>query len=58
VGRVSKVNSVNGINKWLGLAINIWNNTPQSYRGGKSPFEISREHDIQSGSWAVLYKEM
>ncbi len=49
VNRVGKVNSVNEINKWLGLAINIWNNTPQPDRGGKSPSEISREYDIQSG---------
>ena len=49
VNRVGKVNSVEEINKWLGLAMNIWNNTPQPDRGGKSPFEISREYDIQSG---------
>jgi len=49
VNRVVKVNSVEEINKWLGLAMNIWNNTPQPDRGGKSPFEISREYDIQSG---------
>jgi hypothetical protein len=50
VNRVGKVNSVDEINKWLGLAMNIWNNTPQPDRGGKSPFEISREYDIKSGS--------
>jgi hypothetical protein len=49
VNRVGKVNSVEDINKWLGLAMNIWNNTPQPDRGGKSPFEISREYDVQSG---------
>jgi len=49
INRLGKVNSVEDINKWLGLAMNIWNNTPQPDRGGKSPFEISREHDIQSG---------
>jgi hypothetical protein len=49
INRVGKVNSVDEINKWLGMAINIWNNTPQPDRGGKSPFEISREYDIQSG---------
>jgi hypothetical protein len=49
VNRVGKVNSVDEINKWLGLAMNIWNNTPQPDRGGKSPFEISREYDVQSG---------
>lgn len=49
VKRVGKVNSIDELNKWLGLAMNIWNNTPQSDRGGKSPFEISREYDVQSG---------
>ncbi|MFC2072738.1 hypothetical protein ACFLUU_08605 [Chloroflexota bacterium] len=46
---ISEVKSVKEINKSLGLAMNIWNNTPQPDRGGKSPFEISREYDIQSG---------
>ena len=49
VNRVGKVKSDDEINKWLGLAMNIWNNTPQPDRGGKSPSEISREYDIQSG---------
>ena len=49
VKRVGKVNSIDELNKWLGLAMNIWNNTPQPDRGGKSPFEISREYGIQSG---------
>jgi hypothetical protein len=44
--RVGEVNSVEEINKWLGLTMNIWNNTPQPDRGGKSPFEISQEYDI------------
>jgi len=49
INRVGKVKSVEEINKWLGLAMNIWNNTPQPDRGGKSPFEISRDYDLQSG---------
>ena len=49
VNRVGKVNSVEDINKWLGLAINIWNNTPQPDRGGRSPFEISRGYDTHRG---------
>ena len=49
VNRVGKVESVEDINKWMGLAMNIWNNTPQLDRGGKSPFEIRREYDVQSG---------
>ena len=46
IKRVGKVKSVEEINKWLGLAMNIWNNTPQPDRGGKSPNEISREYHI------------
>jgi len=49
VNRIGKANSVEEINKWLGLAMNIWNNTPQPDRGDKSPFEISQEYDIQPG---------
>lgn len=48
VKRVGAVESVEAANKWIGLAMNIWNNTPQPDRGGKSPFEISREYDIPS----------
>jgi hypothetical protein len=48
VNRVGEVNSIEELNKWLGLAMNIWNNTPQPDRGGKSPFEISREYNNQS----------
>jgi len=49
VNRVGAVDSVEDINKWIGLAMNIWNNTPQPDRGGKSPFEIGQEYNIQSG---------
>jgi hypothetical protein len=49
VNRIGKVDSVKDVSKWLGLAMNIWNNTPQPDRGGKSPYEISREYNIQSG---------
>jgi hypothetical protein len=45
VNLVGKVNSVEELNKWLGLAMNIWNNTPQPDRGGKSAFEISKEYN-------------
>ncbi|MBA7627897.1 hypothetical protein ES703_35366 [subsurface metagenome] len=48
VSRVGEVKSADKINRWLGLAMNIWNNTPHPDRGGKSPFEISQEYDIQS----------
>jgi len=50
VKRVGKVNSIEDINKWLGLAMNIWNNTPQPDRGGKSAFEINQEYDTHSNS--------
>jgi hypothetical protein len=46
IKRVGGVESVEAANRWIGLAMNIWNNTPQLDRGGKSPFEISREYDI------------
>lgn len=49
VNRVGEVDNVEDLNRWLGLAMNIWNNTPQPDRGGKSPLEISREYDVQSG---------
>ena len=29
VGRVGEVNSEEENNRWLGLAMNIWNNTPE-----------------------------
>ena len=48
VSRVGEVNSVEETNRWLGLAMNIWNNTPQPDRGGKLPSEIKRDYDIQS----------
>ncbi|MDD4859810.1 MAG: hypothetical protein PHR56_06365 [Dehalococcoidales bacterium] len=49
IKRVGAVESVEAANKWIGLAMNIWNNTPQPDRGGKSPNEINREYDIQPG---------
>jgi len=49
INRVGKVNSIDELNKWLGFAMNIWNNTPQPDRGGKSAFEIGREYDTLSG---------
>ena len=47
--RVGSVQSVDDLNKWLGLAMNIWNNTPQPDRGGKSPLEIRQERKPESG---------
>jgi len=40
VNRIGEVESVEEIKKWIGLAMNIWNNTPQPDRDGKSPFEL------------------
>jgi hypothetical protein len=48
VNRVGSVKSINGVNKWLGLAMNIWNNTPQPDRGGRSPNEIRQEYETES----------
>ena len=49
VNRVGSVKSIDEINKWLGLAMNIWNNTPQPDRGGKSAIEIHKEYETESG---------
>jgi hypothetical protein len=53
VERVGEVDSTDEVNKWLGLATNIWNNTPQPDRGGKSAIEISQGYDIPSGGWSL-----
>ncbi|OGN90573.1 MAG: hypothetical protein A2158_08380 [Chloroflexi bacterium RBG_13_46_14] len=45
--RVGSVHSVDDLNNWLGLAMNIWNNTPQPDRGGRSPNEIQQEYDTE-----------
>ncbi len=39
--RIDGDQSVEGLNKWLPLAVNIWNNTPQPDRGGKTAQEQS-----------------
>jgi len=41
--RAEKFNSIKEINKWLALTMNIWNNTPQPDRGGKSANQIIRQ---------------
>lgn len=40
---VGEVTSLDDLNRWLGLAMNIWNATPQPDRGGKTAYELSRE---------------
>ena len=42
--RDGQLESVEEYNEWLGLATNIWNNTRQPGRGGKSANELVREH--------------
>jgi len=40
---VGEVPSLDDLNRWLALAMNIWNATPQPDRGGKTAYELSRE---------------
>lgn len=40
---VGNVASIDELNKWLALSMNIWNATPQPDRGGKTAYELSRE---------------
>ena len=47
--RTGRIQSVDELNKWIALAMNIWNNTPQPDRGGKSPLEIRQERKPESG---------
>lgn len=41
--RVENFDSIEEVNKWLALAMNIWNNTPQPDRGGKSANQLIRQ---------------
>jgi hypothetical protein len=41
--RMGEFQSIGDVNRWLALAANIWNNTPQPDRGGKSAHQIIRE---------------
>jgi hypothetical protein len=43
IDRVGEVGAVEELNGWMALAHNIWNNTPQPDRGGKTANELSRE---------------
>ncbi len=42
VERVGNAKSVQDLDRWLQLAMNIWNTTPQPDRGGKSAYELLR----------------
>jgi hypothetical protein len=37
---VGDIASIDDLNRWLGLAMNIWNNTPQSDRDGRTANEM------------------
>ncbi len=43
IRRVGVLESVDDVNRWLQLAMDIWNATPQPDRGGKSANEIAAE---------------
>lgn len=45
MGRIDKVFSVDEANRWLALASNIWNNTPQPDRGGKSANQLIKGYE-------------
>jgi hypothetical protein len=40
---VGSAKSIDDLNRWLGLAMNIWNNTPQPDRGGRTANEMGTE---------------
>ena len=44
--RLGDVPSLDDLNRWLALAMNIWNTTPQPDRGGRTAQELSREEII------------
>ena len=46
---VGIVSSLDDMNKWLALAMNIWNATPQPDRGGKTAYEMGQQFDNQAG---------
>ncbi len=52
VERVGSAQTLEDINRWLGLAMNIWHNTPQPDRGGRTAFELmaGESPDRQAGS--------
>ncbi len=49
---VGEVSSFDDLNKWLALAMNIWNTTPQPDRGGKTADQIFREQRNQGTYYA------
>jgi len=49
MGWVGTVSSLDDMNKWLALAMNIWNATPQPDRGGKTAYEMGQQFDNRMG---------
>ncbi len=43
VERVGEASSVDALNRWLALAMTIWNATPQPDRGGRTAYELTTE---------------
>jgi len=43
VKMVREVTSLDDLNRWIALAMNIWNTTPQPDRGGKTAYEMGDE---------------
>ena len=50
MGWVGTVSSLDDLNKWLALAMNIWNATPQPDRGGKTAYEMGQQFDNRTGA--------
>lgn len=47
--RTGGFKSVDEANRWLALASNIWNTTPQPDRGGKSAYQLRHQEGITRG---------
>jgi len=43
VAIIGKVTSLDDLNRWLALAMNIWNSTPQPDCGGRTVYELTAE---------------
>jgi hypothetical protein len=43
IARIGEPDDVDELQTWLDLAMNIWNNTPQPDRGGKSAVDLFEE---------------
>ena len=41
MGRLGSLSDIDELNRWLGLANNIWNATPQPDKGGRTPREMA-----------------